>query len=1469
MGACGSCMGKGKVQGCTSGDVDSVKKCEKCKTACDEYWNKIKPWKGQWNTMEIKYLTLYAYAQMASNNKGDMSIFGNAVGPKDKPVVQILQELLPPKSVKPGAPTPPLPSPYFTAAGYIHQEARVGECEEQKHFCNTNGNQDKYVFREKPKDHDEACACKSRPKPKKKTKEEEDPECKTVEGILAGKKGNQQVGECNPKGSYPGWDCTNNIDTNHTGACMPPRRIKLCLYYLTQLGDKVNEDEFKTAFIKTAAAEIFLSWYYYKSKHGNDAHTLDEQLNQGQIPPEFLRFMFYTYGDYRDICLNSDISKTVNDVAKAKDKIGKFFSKDGSKSPGNLSRDEWWNKHGKEIWDGMVCALTNGFKQTEKKIILDKYSYDKLKNPPNGTTPLENFAKKPQFLRWMIEWGEEFCREREKLEKNVNSECSGKNAADFCNNRKDLCYIACEEYKNYVKKKKDEFDKQNYKFVRNASELNAHKEYEGYGYKAGEKIKQGNDYLLKNCDNKKCDCMKGNVRSEDQSHTPFGKYSSTTLKLCDCARGRYVPSAPPPPAQPQPEAPQEPPAPTVQDDVCDTVKNALADMGSLTQACQQKYDGKYYGWRCVNTTGSAEGEAASSNPRVRRSAPGGEKSGDTDTTGGSICIPPRRRRLYVTPLTKWANNSGNTQSSVSPGGAASTSTSQTSLLRDAFVESAAIETFFLWDRYKKEWMAQKNKAQNGELPFTQSTSGGMSAVPGGGPQLTSKNSDDPQKKLEENGEIPEEFKRQMFYTLADYKDILFSGSNDVTSGNTACDKTNIVLEASGKENRGEMEKIQEQLKKFFKNGGSNQAISGAKNPVQTPKQWWDDNAKHIWKGMICALTYKDNSDTEAKKSDGTTNITQDQSLKTKLWDDKTKKPKKEEYQYTNVKLEEKNSGSKDTKAAASGENTPLTQFVERPPYFRYLEEWGQNFCKERKKRLDQIYKECKVGENSGKNKETPKCSCYGEHCDDQLSKNSYDTVADLQCPDCGKYCRSYRKWIETKRKEFDKQKKAYGKQKTDATSNNNGNEFSTKLQSLHDAEAFLNRLKSGPCKKDKENVKDELDFDKPNDTFRPATNCKPCSQFKIDCKKANCTGANGKECNDGKITAEKIGNGVDSTEINMLVSDNGATGFDDLNEACKDADIFKGIRKEEWKCRNECGYVVCKQEKGNGKPNGENPIITITALVTHWVQNFLEDYNKIRHKISHCKENSEQTICKKDCKDKCKCVGQWITTKKLEWENIKERFLEQYEDKSDKYFNVRSSLEKFQDQPEFKNAIKPCPNLNKFQDSKECAVAATTQNGQKRDVVVCLIEKLEKKAKNCPGKPSGEQTQEQCQHPVLDEEPLEETEENQVKAPEICPEIKKETKEEHDGTCDPATTAEETSPATDSGKETNSEQTPPLKPEEEAPSPEKLPSPPIPPLVTSTLAWSVGIGFAAFTYFYLKVNGSIYMWINIKTNLLK
>ncbi|ETW39464.1 hypothetical protein PFNF135_06156, partial [Plasmodium falciparum NF135/5.C10] len=672
---------------------------------------------------------------------------------------------------------------------------------------------------------------------------------------------------------------------------------------------------------------------------------------------------------------------------------------------------------------------------------------------------------------------------------------------------------------------------------------------------------------------------------------------------------------------------------------CKIVDEALTDQTNLTEACQQKYSepNRYWGWKCIS----------------------GDTTSDKD---GSICLPPRRRRLYVGKLEQWASRGGDETTEAKSLKTSGTS-SQSDKLREAFIQSAAIETFFLWHRYKKE----NTKTQSGSLlgvgegPFATASSSDMAAVGNNGvgqpgppfssslstqqlrpqlplpsgsgdsgslqplPKVVSGDPDDPQNKLK-SGNIPPDFLRQMFYTLGDYRDILFSGDKD---------KKNSVNDIfSGDKDIQEREsKIKDAIERVLKNADS-QPPSGkpvTQNSGTTPSSWWEKNGEHIWNGMICALTYEDNGPKGQTPK-------QDQSLKKALWDEANNKPKEDKYEYKNVKLEdESGTGPRTTGASIKTEPTKLTDFVKRPPFFRYLEEWGGDFCGTRQRMLGKIKDNC-TEDGLGK---TQKCSCYGEHCDDQLDADPTN-VSDLKCPGCGRHCSSYTKWIEKKKTEYEKQKEAYDGQKKQNCKEENGgteknNGFCETLQ--ENAAQFLENL--GPCSKtDNDSGNGKTLFKDIDKTFGHENYCDPCSKFKIDCKKANCTGDENKEkCNPKTIdfiSADDIKNEGNSTEkLDMLVSDSNTNGnkFDRLNE-CKGKGIFKGFREDVWECGKVCGYNVCKPKKVNGQKDGEKHIITIRALLTHWVHNFLDDYNKIKKKLNPCINDGKQPKCIKTCDKK-------------------------------------------------------------------------------------------------------------------------------------------------------------------------------------------------------------------------------------------
>ncbi|EWC86384.1 hypothetical protein PFNF54_04823 [Plasmodium falciparum NF54] len=819
---------------------------------------------------------------------------------------------------------------------------------------------------------------------------------------------------------------------------------------------------------------------------------------------------------------------------------------------------------------------------------------------------------------------------------------------------------------------------------------------------------------------------------------------------------------------------------------CQIVDDLFKGTNKFSDACDLKYNkGKNYGWRCIptgNTSNDNKGENSGNGALLQRSKRHtSESSADSapsgDTTGGSICVPPRRRKLYLHKV-----DDGEFDDDKS--------------LRDWFVKSAAVETFFLWDRYKKE-----NKTQNTSqlLPITAPVS----------------NSDDPQSKLQKSGEIPPDFLRQMFYTLGDYRDILYSG--DTVNG--------------GKENKIKTA-IDNHFQKIREQSSSDNNLSpphgtpGQPNSVKTPQQtWWKKYGEDIWNGMICALTYDTNT------ASGKT-PTQIPEVKEKLWD--SGKPQKN-YQYSEVKLSDNDGdGTSAPVAQHASRDAPhtstangsisLADFTSRPTYFRYLEEWGETFCRQRTRMLAKIRGEC-VKSDGGR------CSGDGLKCN-EIVIDKEKIFGDFLCPTCAGHCRFYKKWIKIKKEEFTKQKERYetesdnAKSKSDDTSEN---EFVKKLEEYKSIDLFLGKLKAGPCSKTN-NGDDDINF-KENDskTFKHTNLCDPCSEFKVKCNGDGCRGgANGNTCNKTtfKVPGD-IGNKENLTEkVDMYVSDKYAKGFlQDLND-CNDAGIFKSIRKDVWKCGNVCGLDICSLKKINNNGQESDEHILIKELIKRWLEYFFQDYNRIQKKLKPCMNDGNESSCRNKCKKKCDCVGKWVEEKKNEWEKIKEHYVDKYNYKDTN--NLNSFLETLIPQIPVVTDKGKHDSLDKLKTSLKCNCHGRSkkENDKNNDVIDCMIKKLQEKAKKCHDQHS-DNPQEKCvdSTPLEDDEEdllLEETE-NPVDPPKICGDMptQPETKEEEVEKCEEASPApkapEPTQPA-DGG-----EQTPVLKPEEEAPPPAQAP----------------------------------------------
>ncbi|ETW32845.1 hypothetical protein PFTANZ_06435, partial [Plasmodium falciparum Tanzania (2000708)] len=940
--------------------------------------------------------------------------------------------------------------------------------------------------------------------------------------------------------------------------------------------------------------------------------------------------------------------------------------------------------------------------------------------------------------------------------------------------------------------------------------------------------------------------------------------------------------------------------------VCETVDNILTkDTTALNEACKQKYQygkEKFPNWKCVTPSGKPGDNTATREGagRVARHTTGAsDTTRDSDTTGGSICVPPRRRRLYVGKLHDWAKTSGsntvvsgqaqtqgdgqntpvsggNTQESESPQGlstSATASRAQSDPLLTAFVESAAVETFFAWHRYK----AENTKTQGG-------------AGLGVSPDQEASQEVDPEDELK-NGTIPEEFKRQMFYTLADYKDILDGKNMEVV---------NLLKDGSpsDKEMYTREKKIKDAIDKVFSNSVSKPSGPPKTDSDKNPKTWWNKHAESIWNGMVCALTYKENGSGGADAK-----IERYDEVRSKLWDDAKKKPKDPQYEYETVELKEEVNGAKpETKAPASSDNTPKTtlkNFVLRPPYFRYLEEWGETFCRERRRRLAQIKHECR-SEKTGKEH----CSGDGHDCTDRKlkHKNMFD---DLDCPDCYKQCRKYRKWIDMKFAEFHKQKDKYKGERGKLPNNSNGGgdkNCCKDIENHKSAADFLKELKhcknaEGDEEKD-EDKKNKLDFTNITQTFSRSTYCKTCPPNEVTCNRGRrrtnpCTPDNG---NKWQSVFDKIpeNNGKSSTiEVEMIDrrwpfikeylknSEKLPKSGNSVDSLFKESRLFKSVRKQEWECRfnKEEKTDVCNLT--NYVENIDlNQYTTFKVFLLYWLEDFLYGYyiSKKRKIVEKCTPKEGETCSEGNSKNYCVCVKKWVEQKKEEWEKIKKYYDDNFKVEGEPIY---SRIRSFFNQQLFDSAIKKdkgnVTQLSDLEKSVGCNCAENSkelEDANKKDIVECIHENLDTKIKPCFNSTSGEK-QAECEKytpPEPDDDLLLE-EENTVEAPNICPNQVEETKKvvEEDACKRAEVPSKESSTEENSGDSKN-EDTPALNPEPPAPAPEQndkkeLPKeekkvePPIKllekphvltALVTSTLAWSVGIGFATFTYFYLK-----------------
>ncbi|SOV74219.1 erythrocyte membrane protein 1, PfEMP1,putative [Plasmodium sp. gorilla clade G3] len=657
-GKCGDCKGISASKQCTR--ESSV--CTSCSDKCTEYKKHVKAWKTQWKTLKEQYTHLYT---IATNG-------GTTLGSND-PIQEKLNEFFKKLQEKGG-------KNYDNLEEYITQTRGNADCVDanQRHFDEVHKSSDEYAFRTIPHKYDTECKCKDEP-------------CDVVETILKGQDAENEIENCKAKdkdGEYPKWECTDTKFVSRDGSCMPPRRQKLCIHDLkvSNLRNTKTEQELRSALIKCAAKETFFAWKKYKedkqkekpNEGGQTETQLDAQLKQGNIPSEFLRIMFYTYGDFRDICLGKDIG---ND--EAKDISGKITNilKEARQETTEQDLEEWWKTIQKDVWKGMLCGLSHHIKDSDeekeeeaRKALTDKsdyqYNYDPQRTNSETTMRLVGIENTHQFLRWFTEWSDEFCQ-KQKVEKNKLIEgCNGYQ----CNgdeSNKSGCKTACGNYKNFIKDWEKHYTSQNTKLQREKNtyedEIEESQDARDYLDKKLQGLGVKGDNNCMETPSTKSRGAPGSSMPQTLDQLPTGYDATCKCAEEDTPRPQAAKPAATKPATTKPATTK----PVAQQEPCQIVATKLS--GRRENIAIDKCSPKdYKEWECKKESGFVSGK--------------GE------------CMPPRRQKLCLYYLSQLNEQ-----------------TSKKYDLRKALIECVAIETFFAWHAYKKN-ASDADKLETGDIP---------------------------------------------------------------------------------------------------------------------------------------------------------------------------------------------------------------------------------------------------------------------------------------------------------------------------------------------------------------------------------------------------------------------------------------------------------------------------------------------------------------------------------------------------------------------------------------------------------------------------------------------------------------------------------------------------------------------------------------------------------------------------------
>ncbi|ETW27273.1 hypothetical protein PFFCH_05305, partial [Plasmodium falciparum FCH/4] len=211
-------------------------------------------------------------------------------------------------------------------------------------------------------------------------------------------------------------------------------------------------------------------------------------------------------------------------------------------------------------------------------------------------------------------------------------------------------------------------------------------------------------------------------------------------------------------------------------------------------------------------------------------------------------------------------------------------------------------------------------------------------------------------------------------SFADIGDII--RGRDLYSGNSKEKKQRKQLEKNLKEIFGKIYNELTKEKRSRYNGDTT-------NYYQLREDWWNANRETVWKAMTCSDDLKDAS-------------------------------------YFRATCSMNGSGAQAKNKCTCINGDPPTYFDYVPQFLRWFEEWAEDFCRKKKKKLENVKKQCR-GVYEGKERY---CSLNGYDCEKTVRARGKLRYGN-RCIDCLYACNPYVEWIDNQRKQFLKQKERY------------------------------------------------------------------------------------------------------------------------------------------------------------------------------------------------------------------------------------------------------------------------------------------------------------------------------------------------------------------------------------------------------------------------------------------------------------